>query len=197
MTKYILNSGGLKNEPERTKVFFSEAAKGLGKTPRVLIVYFALPREIWNQKFKENKENTFIFFPKEIDPTFELALPETFEEQIQHSNIIYMHGGDNYLIEENLKKFDIPKIWESKVIITNSASSIILSKYAWACDYRRCVDGLGILPIKFLPHYQSLYGSDDSRGPINWQKALEELKNYKEDLPIYALKEGEYVVIEK
>ena len=60
------------------------------------------------------------------------------------------------------------------------------------------MDGLGILPIKFLAHYKSEYGADDPRGPINWESALEELKNYGDtSLPVHALKEGGYVVIEK
>ena len=59
------------------------------------------------------------------------------------------------------------------------------------------MDGLGILPIKFLPHYQSDYGKNDSRGPIDWEKGRLELKNYADQsLPVYALKEGEFVVIE-
>jgi len=56
------------------------------------------------------------------------------------------------------------------------------------------MDGFGILPIKFLPHFKSSFGHDDPRGPIDWDKAYEELKNYKEDLPIYALEEGEFKV---
>ncbi len=60
------------------------------------------------------------------------------------------------------------------------------------------MDGLGILPVKFLPHYESNYGEDDPRGWINWEAAKEELKNYGDPtFPIYAFNEGFYVVIEK
>ena len=58
------------------------------------------------------------------------------------------------------------------------------------------MEGLNVLPIKFLAHYKSAYGAEDPRGPINWEKALEELKEYGDkDLPIYALEEGHYEVI--
>src|SRR3989344_5462307 len=190
MTKYILNSGGLRNQPELAKKFFSEAVEGLRKNPRVLACYFAEPQEIWRQKFKEQKENIFKLFPEGVNPIFTMALLEAFVEQIKDTDILYMHGGDNYLVQSCLKKFNIAKIWEGKVVATNSASSIALSKYAWACDYRTCVEGLCILPIKFFPHFKSDYGASDSRGPIDWDKALEELKSYKEDLPVYALREG-------
>ena len=60
------------------------------------------------------------------------------------------------------------------------------------------MDGLGILPIKFLAHFKSDFGGDDPRGPIDWDNSYEELKAYQDkDLPIYALKEGEYKVFER
>lgn len=72
-----------------------------------------------------------------------------------------------------------------------------LAMHYWTCDWRECQDGLGILPIKFIPHYKSSFGADDPRGPIDWQKAYDQLKAYGgPDLPIVALKEGEYKVFE-
>lgn len=197
MTKYVLNSGGFKNNPEMAKNFFAEIVRGLGKSPSYLIVAFAQPREDWETKFKEDKENRFKMMPEGVNPTFELAIPETFQEQIKNSDVIYMHGGDDHLVQYWLKQFDIPKIWEGKVVATSSASSNALSKYYWTCDWRKCGNGLGILPIKFLPHYQSAFGAGDPRGPIDWDKGLKELKVYKENLPIHALKEGEYIIIEQ
>lgn len=196
MTKYILNSGGFINYPELARKFFAEIVKNLGNEPRFLIVSFSQPREDWDKKFLEDKERRFKMFPEGVNPVFELAFPETFEEQIKNSDVVYIHGGDDHLLQYWLRKFDIPKIWEGKIVATSSAGSDALSKYFWTCDWRKCMDGLAILPIKFLPHYQSSYGSGDSRGYINWDKALEDLKNYKEDLSIHALKEGEYVVLE-
>jgi peptidase E len=195
MTKYILNSGGSKNYPDLAKKFFAEIVKDLENSPRFLLCFFAQPREDWEIKFSEFKEKCKMF-PEEVTPIFELAFPETFEEQIKNSDVVYIHGGDDHLLQYWLGQFNIPKIWEGKVVATSSAGSDALAKYFWTCDWRQCMDGLAILPIKFLPHYKSFYGSDDPRGPIDWDKALEELKDYKETLPIHALKEGEYVVIE-
>jgi len=197
MTKYILNSGGYRNNPEKAKQFFAEIVKGLGDNPSFLVVSFAQPREDWEAKFIEDKEGRFKEYMEGVTPVYELALPGNFEDQVRHSDVIYMHGGDDILLQHWLKKFDIPKIWEGKVVATSSASSDALSRYYWGGDWRVCGEGLNILPIKFLPHFKSSYGENDSRGPINWDKALEALKAYKEDLPIYALKEGEYVIIEK
>ena len=196
MTKYILNSGGVSNNPDLAKKFFAEILKGLDSSPRILICAFAQPREDWDKRFKDDQESRSNFFPEGVDPVFELAFPEKFEEQVRKADVVYIHGGDDYLLQFWLKQFDLLKIWEGKVVATSSAGSDALVKYFWTCDWRQCMDGLGILPIKFLPHYESAYGADDSRGPIDWNKGLEELKNYKENLPIYALKEGEYEVFE-
>lgn len=196
-TKYILNSGGIRNNPEGGKRFFAEAIKGFGNTPRVLLCLFAYPREHWEEKFAETKEQSFSLYPEGVNPIYTLAFPDTFIEQIKNTDVLYIYGGDDHLLQYWLRKFDIPKIWEGKVVATNSASSQALAKHFWTCDWRQCMDGLGILPIKFISHYGSAFGADDSRGPIDWSKAYSELESYGDTaLPIYALKEGEFIVIE-
>jgi len=197
MTKYVLNSGGLKNNPQRARDFFAEMLKGLGDKPRILICCFAQPREIWEQNFAKDKDNSRETFPEGVEPVFELAFPDMFKEQIQKADVLYMHGGDDHLIKYWLEKFDIPNIWEGKVVATSSASSHVLSKHFWTCDWRKCMDGLGILPIKFLAHYKSEYGMDDPRGPVDWEQGYKELEAYGDTtLPIHALEEGDYIVIE-
>lgn len=195
MTKYVLNSGGLRNNPAKAKKYFAEVLKGLGPAPRILICCFAQPREDWEQKFREDQASTF--FPEGVTPTLELAFPDSFEEQVKNADALYIHGGDDYLVQYWLKQFDLPKIWDEKVVATNSASSHALSKHFWTCDWRKLMDGLGLLPIKFLAHYESDYGSDDPRGPVNWEAAHRELEFYADtSLPLHALKEGEFIVIE-
>ncbi len=196
MIKYILNSGGARNYPEKAKKFFDEISKGLGQKPRLLICYFAIPREYWEQNFAKDKVDFLNVFPNDIRPVIEMALPNIFEEQIKNSDIVYMKGGDDHLIQFWLKQFNIPAIFDGKVIVTNSASSNALSKHFWTCDWRQSMDGLGILPIKFFPHYKSTYGDTDLRGPIDWEKGLKELELYRDkSLPIYALEDGDFIVI--
>lgn len=136
--------------------------------------------------------------PDGVNPKFELAFPDTFEEQVKDSDAIYLHGGDDHLIQYWLKQFDLPNIWEGKVVGTNSGSSNALAAHCWTCDWRKPMDGFGIVPIKFIGHYRSAYGTNDSRGPVDWDAAYKELESYGDpSLPIYALKEGEYIVIER
>lgn len=195
MTKYILNSGGVRHSADKGRAFYREVVSGLGNKPKVLLCLFAHPREDWEGKFTEYTNGFAKQLQKSISPKFELAFPEKFKKQVRNSDIVYITGGDDHLVQYWLKKFNLPSLWKGKVVATSSAGSDALVKHFWTCDWRQCMDGLGILPIKFLPHFESDYGIDDPRGPINWRKAKQGLARYRSKaLPIFALHEGKYQI---
>jgi len=197
MTKYVINYGNVSGNFEKAKTFFVEVLKGLSNEPKILLCFFAVGREYWETKFAEKSELLPSFFPQNIHPKFIMAMPDSFERQCAESDVIYIQGGDDYLVQYWLEQFDLAKIWDGKVVATSSASSHALSKEFWTCDWRQCKEGMGILPIKFLAHYKSEYGATDPRGPIDWKRAYKELEEYGDkSLPIYALKEGEFEVFE-
>ena len=197
MTKYILNSGGIKHQPILKKKFHEEMVKGIeAESIKVLMVFFPQPREYWEQKFPLACESIQKDL-KNLNFEFSLAFPDTFEKQVRASDIVYMAGGDDALTRYWFSNYDLKTVFANKVVATNSATSEMLAVSFWTCDWRECNEGFGILPIKFLPHYESDFGSSDSRGPIDWQKAKQELAQYGDtSLPIYALKEGEFEVFE-
>lgn len=198
MTKYVLNSGGIKNEPALKKQFHQELIEGLGDNPKFLLCNFAQGREYWEAKFQGYSDSIAEDMPNGVKPSFTLAMPSEFAEQCSEADIIYFHGGDDHLLKYWMKQFDMPVLFRDKVVATNSASSDMLSAHYWTCDWRQCGDGFGILPIKFIPHYQSAFGADDPRGAIDWGKARQELSEYGDkSLKIYALKEGEFEVFEQ
>ena len=198
MTKYVLNSGGIKNQPEFKKKFHQELVKGLDGTPRFLLCNFAQGREYWEIKFQGYSDAIAEDMPEGVTPTFTLAMPNDFIEQCKRAHVIYFHGGDDHLLKYWMSQFDMVGMFKDKVVATNSASSNMLATHYWTCDWRQCGDGFGVVPIKFIPHYQSNFGNDDPRGPIDWQKAYDELAAYGDtSLPIYALKEGEFLVREQ
>jgi hypothetical protein len=198
MTKYVLQSGGIKNQLEKKKRFHQELVKGQGSAPRFLLCSFAQGREYWEAKFPSYCATILEDMPEAVKPEFKLAMPGTFAADCQAAQIIYMHGGDDHLITYWLQQFDIPAIWKDKVVAGNSAGSDVLVQHYWTCDWRQCYNGLGILPVKFIPHFRSTFGSDDPRGPIDWDKAYQELAAFgNRSLPLHALFEGEYIVIEQ
>lgn len=198
MTKYVLNSGGIKNQPELKKKFHQELINGLDGTPKFLLCNFAQGREYWEIKFQGYSDAIVEDMPDGVIPTFTLAMPNDFIEQCRQANVIYFHGGDDHLLKYWMSQFDMVSMFKDKVVATNSASSNMLATHYWTCDWRQCGDGFGVAPIKFIPHYQSNFGNDDPRGPIDWQKAYDKLAAYgNTSLPIYALKEGEFIVREQ
>lgn len=195
MTKYVLNSGGIKRQPTLKRQFHQEIVKGLGDNPKFLLCNFAQGREYWETKFQGYSDTIVEDMADGVNPSFELAIPADFVEQCKRADVIYIHGGDDHLLQYWIKQFDYRTLFKDKVIAGNSAGSDMLATHHWTCDWRACADGLGILPIKFIPHYMSNFGDADPRGPINWQKAYDDLAAYGDiNLPIHALKEGEFIV---
>ncbi len=41
MTKYFVNSGGIRGNPEKMAEFFTEFVNGLGDSPKILMCFFA------------------------------------------------------------------------------------------------------------------------------------------------------------
>ncbi|MBU1203188.1 Type 1 glutamine amidotransferase-like domain-containing protein [Patescibacteria group bacterium] len=198
MTKYIINSGGLRNNPDKHKKYLAEIVKDLGNKPKILLCFWAQKREDWEISFAEKSESLAQLMPKGIKATFEMATPDQFEKQVANNQAIIIHGGDDTLVKYWLSKFDLKNLFVGKVVAGSSAGADVLVKHFWTCDWRQCMDGLGILPIRFIPHYKSDYGIDDPRGPVDWDKAYQELESYGDkNLPIHALQEGEFIVIEK
>jgi peptidase E len=195
MTKYILNSGGSKRYPDKADKFNKEIVKDLGSSPRILFCFFATPRELWEEKFVKYSQRFLSSMESGVSPEIGLAFPDKFVEQVKNSDAIIIHGGDDNLLLQYLKKYDLPAIWQGKVVAGSSAGSDALVKHFWASDWRCVMEGLGILPIKFIPHYGSDHNSDEPADPIDWDKAYQELEDYGDkSLPIYALEEGDFIV---
>ena len=198
MTKFVIQSGGLKKEPEAARRYFAELLSGLGSKPKLLWCFFATLPDDCNERFENYTELFRPFIPKGIETLNNNARVEDFETQVRNADAIYLHGGKVAPLKEILSKYNLAELFKDKSVGTNSASSMVLAKHTWSCDERKLEDGLGFFDIKFLAHFKSDYGSGDPRGPIDWDAAYQELEEYgDQNLPMYALEEGEFVVIEK
>lgn len=191
MTKYILVGGRIHKAIDGGRAFCEELVRDINKNPiKILDCTFALSIDRWSEQAKEDQE----FFSKYISNfELELANPPQFTKQVRESDIIFFRGGHvsplMELLNENL---DWIKEIEGKVIAGTSAGADIISKYYFVGKTARIGCGLGLLPIKFIPHFRSDYEGEEK--DINWEKALQELKDYEEDLEIVTLKEGEFKI---
>lgn len=198
MTKFLLNSGGIKNNSAAKRRFHIAMIEGVEVAPKILLCNFAQGREYWEAKFQGYCDSILQDVIEVAKPEFRLAMPEEFVEQCKWADIIYFHGGDDHLITYWMKQFNLAEIFNNKTVATNSASSNMLSTHYWTCDWRMNMDGLAILPIKFISHFKSDFSKGDPRGPIDWDQARLDLEAFGDpDLAIYALREGEFVVIDQ
>jgi len=195
MTKYVLNSGAVHSSKDRGTAFFKEIVASLSGPITILCCFFALPREDWDEKFLVHQRDLPSRLPNNVKPILILAMPDNFVTQVQTADVVYIHGGDDHLLQYWLKQFDVPRLWENKVVGASSAGSNALVSSYWTCDWRKCMDGLGILPIRFIAHFRSTaYTANDPRGPIDWDEAHRELEDYGDKgQPIHALEEGEFI----
>lgn len=187
MTKFVLHGGRDKNHKLKTDYFeiCRILIQGFNK-PKILLVYFAKARELWEEKFSEDQTS----FSKDVigrECALEIASTDLklFEEQIKNCDIIYVPGGSTLPLIESIRPLNnFGQLISGKVYFGSSAGAYLVSKYYYSVDRQRIEEGLGILPIKCFAHW------DESQ-----QKSLDELKNFSEELPVILLREGEYKII--
>ncbi|MDD5437892.1 MAG: Type 1 glutamine amidotransferase-like domain-containing protein [Patescibacteria group bacterium] len=192
MTNFILHGGGSKqwNEKERLENYQNITrilTSGFKTTVKVLLVYYARMPEFWDEKLSEDKIN---FSKQVIGIESELVVadtdPNAFEKQVNDSDIIFVRGGDTKLLMKVMSRLsNFKDLIKNKKYFGSSAGAYAISEYYYSNDRHQIEEGLGVLPVKCFAHWD---GSQI--------KELELLKNYKEDLPIETLKEGEYKVFE-
>ena len=191
MTKYILVGGYIQKVKDGGKSFCEELVKGFNFTRPVKILdcMFARPKESWEEKFQEDQ----VLLSKYINNfRLELADASKFTGQVKASDVVFLRGGETDILMEMLAESgDWVKYLDGKTVAGTSAGAMAISKYSYDIETLESKDYLGLLPVKVIPHFDSDYNAPN----VNWKKALQELKNYKEDLPTYPLKEGEFVVI--
>ncbi|MFA6586240.1 MAG: Type 1 glutamine amidotransferase-like domain-containing protein [Candidatus Paceibacterota bacterium] len=192
MTKYILVGGYLHKAKDGGRAFCEELVKGFSsdRPVKILDCMFARPIDSWDDKIKEDN----VLFSKFIN-NFELILAEQdkFIEQVKSSDVIFLRGGGTEVFLERLNKVkDWTKELNRKTLAGTSAGADVISKYCYGVDNDKIINCIGLLPIKFIPHWHS---ESDFYSKLDWEKALQKLKDYREELPVYTLAEGEFKVI--
>ena len=183
-TKFILHGGFTPNkQDENNSDFYKEILKSASEKVKVLIVPFAkdperIPvttRRVMGE-FNNNKDE------KKID--FEVANEESFLEQIKSADIVYFQGGTTLKLLEVLKKFpEMKYLLGGKMVAGESAGANVLGSFFYSPSANGVFKGLGILPIKIIPHYKEEY-----------RNVFKDLDDNLEELTV---KEYEYLVIEK
>jgi hypothetical protein len=168
MIKYILSGGYAYKAPDGGKSFCDEIIKGIEKPVKILDCLFARDTNEWNEKFNNDQK----FFSEHID-NFELtlAIPENFIEQLKNTDVVFFQGGSPRQLMEILNTVPAWKNYiDNKVVVASSAGADVLVRYYGVGKTMNIGTGLGLLPIKFIPHWQSDYNKGLVIDWINYLK---------------------------
>lgn len=192
MTQYFLHGWYRTKKSEKNKIFFSELLQNFSKEEKtnVLIILFAREKEVWEKKFEQIK-NSFLSASPKKDFHFEQANEENklFIKQIKKSQILFITGGNSHILQNYLEKIPaLKKLLRDKIIVWSSAGWLVFSRYYYENDDNTYNKWLGFIDAKLLCHY-------DKNTNEEAKKKLE--KFWEKDIVVYALKEQEFIVVEK
>jgi peptidase E len=190
MTKFILHGGNTGRKTKDNKDFFFEMSADLKNPVKVLCVYYARPEEDWNRLFKQDQAS---FSKAALAQQIEFERAETnheiFKEQLENSDVIYIRGGSTEMLLNMLKTIEnFSDLITDKVVSGSSAGACVLLKYYCIGSKNAFInEGLGILDIKTIVHYDS-----------NNKKLLQDLEKFgDETLEIYKIPEEKFFILSK
>lgn len=158
-TKFILHGGFKKGKTdEDNTAFYSEILKNADADSKILIVPFAKDLErIIPTTEKVMGEFNRVKGNKNL--SFEVATEESFKLQLQSADIVYFQGGTTLKLMTVLNNFTNLKeiILERKTVAGESAGANALCNLFYSPSAKGVYQGLGILPIKIIPHYVPEY----------------------------------------
>jgi len=189
--KFFLHGWVTSPRTDNNKKFFQEIVKTWWN--KVLIFPFAQKDRDYDLQFEIDSQK-FIDNNPDVDVECAIASDDVkiLVKQIKEYKSLYFCGWyqDHHL--EMLNQIDdLKELLKDKIVSWNSAWSMIWGKSFYSWDFCRNWDWLWYLNIKIMVHrwtdrYQWKYTEED----------LERLKNYWENLPVYAIREQEYEMFE-
>jgi peptidase E len=192
-TIYILAGGNDREYIDYAKRLETELNKYI-TSPKILSCFFASPDSEWNNQYLKWREWFNLNLSHEF--SFEYAKKEAFLEQIDASDVVYLHGGITKLLLSNVPDADTLKdYFRGKIVIASSAGANTLARNYWSSTYAEPGHGLGIVDINVMVHYGAINHEGRKRTMNDWQKEEALFSKYVQGEKITYLPEGEFTVI--
>lgn len=157
-TKFILHGGfNPEQRDENNTDFYVEVLKNAPENSKILLVPFAkdverIPSSIAKVTSEFNKNK----WQKNI--VIEIANEKDLIQQVKSANIIYFFGGISSKLLEVLKKYpDLKTYLKGKTIVGESAGANVWGNFFYSPQADSVFEGLGVLPLKIIPHYKKEY----------------------------------------
>lgn len=178
MKTKVIVSGGYAEEPnELNSKFFKEILKDTGHEVTVLIIMFARPEEVWDEKSKRCIAQ-FETAKGDKKIKYNIANQDDLEEQIESSDVIYVRGGTTSLLIDAIAAHpDFVNLITGKILAVESAGTYLVSDYFYSKSEGGIFRGLAILPVKTICHFEGKNEEQLDKCPGNLEKLL--LKSYE------------------
>ncbi len=191
-TTYILAGGNDRITEGYGERLSEEIAKHV-TNPRILSCFFSLPVEIWESKWQDWQSWFSRYFGTDV--RYDYAKKDTFLEQIDLADVIYLHGGDTRLLFDTLPSIDaLKEHFRGKVIVGSSAGANALSKNYWSSKRGVPAHGLGIVGSNIMVHYGTLKHEETTRVSGDWEREEASFQKIIGDEKITCLPEGQFAV---
>lgn len=193
MTKFILAGGYPYKAKDGGKAFYEAMIEDHKEPIKILICEFARKDKNHEELFRRGEGRIKkILHNKKLE--MRMASYNNFRNEIIWADVIYLEGGNSLdLLDELIDIKDLEELLISKTLVGSSAGSNVMGKYYYGLSGGRLREGLNLIPVKVLVHYKSDYLGED----FDWDEAYKKLDEFKDRLPILALREGEFKVLEK
>jgi hypothetical protein len=191
-TTYILAGGNDRAAEGYGERLSTEIAKHL-TNPKILSCFYSWPPETWEAKSHDWHDWFARYFGTDFQ--YDYARTDTFLEQIDAADVIYLHGGFTWLMFETLPSVDdLKRHFKGKVVVGGSAGANVLSKNYWSSSRAIPAHGLGIVDINVMVHYGTLNHDGKIRVPDDWVQETAAFQKFIGDDKITRLPEGQFVV---
>ncbi len=157
-TKLILHGGfNVEKKDEDNSSFYKEILKDAPENASILLIPFAkdadrisLATQKVASEFTQNK------WQKNINVV--VASEKDFLSQLQVAEVVYFHGGVSSKLLDALKSYSkLGERLKGKIVAGESAGANVLGRFFYSPYVDSVFEGLGILPIKIIPHYKEEY----------------------------------------
>jgi len=151
---------------------------------------FAQPEGQWEETRQWNT-SMFDKFKGERKVEYRTMTNDNFAEVSAWADVIYMPGGDSFVLPEKLKSFDVTKFWDGKVIAGASAGAYFMSNGFIGLSDRKFGRGIGWVNVSCIAHWRAKDYEDYTDEDWSWaeQEALRQLP----DTPVLCIPESEFV----
>ncbi len=194
MTKYILAGGCDRKHPEYVqslaRLILSEKP-----SPKILSCLFAVEGQEREEKFEEYRS----YFLPDFGPKADMIMAnqDTFIEQLDDSDVIYLHGGSTDLLAKTMSKYpEFSSHLANKIVVGSSAGANYIARAGYSPSLKQTNTLSGLVDIACIVHYGSSGFSGMEFTDEFWQAALAEMKELAIGRPIVLLPEGTFTVFE-